>query len=51
MEFLSQNDIYIVLVISCIVWLGFSFLILRFDRRVSNLEKLADKTNTRKERL
>lgn len=35
----DNNSIYIVLIISMIVWIGISFILLRIDRKISKLEK------------
>ncbi len=41
-DFLNNNSLYIVLIISLIVWLGIAFSILRVDNRLSKLEKRLD---------
>ena len=40
MEFLSQNQMYIVLVIVLLIWAGIVWYLLRVDRRITQLEKL-----------
>ena len=43
MEFLSQNQMYIVLVIVLLIWAGIVWYLLRVDRRITQLEKLSKK--------
>ena len=40
MEFLSQNQMYIVLVIVLLIWAGIVWYLLRVDKRITQLEKL-----------
>lgn len=35
----DNNSIYIVLIISMIVWIGIAFILLRIDRKITKLEK------------
>jgi CcmD family protein len=38
-EFLSQNQLYIVLCITLITWLGIVWYLLRLDKKIERLEK------------
>jgi CcmD family protein len=38
-DFLSQNSLYVVLLIVLIVWVGIFAYIFRLDRKISNLER------------
>lgn len=38
-DFLSQNSLYVVLIITLCVWLGIAFYISRLDKKVAELEK------------
>ena len=40
MEFLEQNTLYIVLIISLMIWAGIVFYLFRIDSKVSKLEKV-----------
>ncbi len=39
LEFLTQNSLYIVLIITLICWSGIFFYLFRLDRRLSVLEQ------------
>ncbi|HTY11667.1 MAG TPA: CcmD family protein [Bacteroidota bacterium] len=39
MEFLAQNQLYIVMSIVLIIWFGFVFYLFRLDGKISKLEK------------
>ncbi len=39
MEFLQNNSLYIVLIISIICWLGIFFYLLNLDKKINNIEK------------
>ena len=39
MEFLAQNQLYIVMFIVLAVWLGIYWYLFRLDRRISRLEQ------------
>ena len=43
MDFLTQNQMYIVLVIVLLIWAGIVWYLLRVDRRITQLEKLSKK--------
>jgi CcmD family protein len=43
MEFLSQNQMYIVLVIVLLIWVGIVWYLLRIDKRLTQLEKQTKK--------
>jgi len=45
MTFLEQNTLYIVLIISLMIWLGIVFYLYRIDSKVSKLEKLFNESN------
>jgi CcmD family protein len=38
-DFLTQNSLYIVLIIVLICWLGIFLYLFRLDRRISSLER------------
>ncbi|HZY10613.1 MAG TPA: CcmD family protein [Bacteroidota bacterium] len=38
-NFLSENSLYIVLIIVLVCWIGIFFYLIRLDRKLSNLEK------------
>jgi uncharacterized membrane protein YcaP (DUF421 family) len=40
MDFLSQNTLYIVLIISILIWAGISYYLMRIDNKISKLEKM-----------
>jgi CcmD family protein len=40
MEFLAQNSMYIVLVITLIIWAGIFSYLFRLDTRIKEVEKL-----------
>jgi CcmD family protein len=40
MEFLSQNTLYIVLIISLMIWAGIAFYLFRIDNKITKLEKM-----------
>lgn len=54
MNFLEQNTLYIVLIISLMIWLGIFIYMLFVDRKISKIEKmflfdsksLSNKSNT-----
>ena len=39
MDFLAQNQLYIVMIIVLAIWLGIYTYLFRLDRRVKNLEQ------------
>lgn len=39
-DFLSQNELYIVLIIVLICWLGLFLYLFRLDKKVKKLEKM-----------
>lgn len=39
-EFLTQNELYLVLIIVLICWIGLFLYLLRIDRKVTKLEKM-----------
>lgn len=39
MEFLQNNSLYIVLIISIICWLGIFFYLLNLDKKINKIEK------------
>lgn len=38
-EFLSRNELYVVLIIVLVCWSGLFFYLLRLDKKITNLEK------------
>lgn len=40
MGFLENNTLYIVLIISLIIWAGIAFYLFRIDSKISKLEKM-----------
>jgi len=49
MNFLEQNTLYIVLIISLMIWLGIFLYIFMVDKKISKLEKMIlidNKTNS-----
>lgn len=40
MNFLEQNTLYIVLIISLMIWLGIFFYLVFVDKKISRLEKM-----------
>lgn len=40
MNFLEQNTLYIVLIISIMIWLGIFFYLMFVDKKISRLEKM-----------
>jgi CcmD family protein len=40
MEFLEQNSIYIVLIISLMIWAGIAYYLFKIDSKISKLEKM-----------
>jgi CcmD family protein len=38
-EFLSQNQLYIVLCITLLIWLGIVWYLIRLDKKIGQLEK------------
>lgn len=40
MNFLEQNTLYIVLIISLMIWLGIFFYLMFVDKKISRLEKM-----------
>ena len=45
MTFLEQNTLYIVLIISLMIWLGIVFYLYRIDSKVAKLEKSFAESN------
>ena len=41
---LQQDKLYVVLAVVLIIWLGVAFYVLRTDRKIARLEKLAEPT-------
>jgi CcmD family protein len=39
-DFLSQNELYIVLIIVLICWLGLFLYLFRLDKKIKKLEKM-----------
>jgi len=48
-EFLTNNSIYLVLIITLIIWIGLALVIFNLDKKVTHLENII--TNTNKENL
>jgi CcmD family protein len=49
-EFLNDNSIYLVFLITLIIWLGLAFYMINIDRKLSNLEKkIIDEEKRKKE--
>jgi CcmD family protein len=42
-EFLSQNQLYIVLCITLLIWLGIVWYLIRLDKKIGQLEKQLNK--------
>jgi CcmD family protein len=40
MDFLQNNSIYVVLLITLVIWLGLGFFMFSIDNKVSRLEKI-----------
>lgn len=40
MEFLEQNTLYIVLIISLMIWIGIAYYLFRIDSKITKLEKM-----------
>ncbi len=40
MNFLEQNTLYIVLIISLMIWLGIFFYLIFVDKKITRLEKM-----------
>jgi len=40
MNFLEQNTLYIVLIISLMIWLGIFFYLMFVDKKITRLEKI-----------
>ncbi|MGD0591771.1 MAG: CcmD family protein [Bacteroidota bacterium] len=38
-EFLSQNQLYIVLTVTLLIWLGIVWYLIRLDKKIGQLEK------------
>lgn len=47
-EFLTNNSIYIVLIITLIIWFGLALLIFNLDRKVNKLENSFNNINEEK---
>jgi|GEM_PF-1344451 len=45
MNFLEQNTLYIVLIISLMIWLGIFFYTLMIDKKIARLEKMVQFDN------
>jgi len=43
LNYLSQNSLFIVLIIVLVVWLGIFFFLLRMDSRIKKLETNSEK--------
>jgi|GEM_PF-5156078 len=46
MDFLVENDIYVVILICCLVWFGLATMIWKFDKKVSLLEDRLEKIDS-----
>ncbi len=42
-NFLEQNQLYVVLIVVLIIWLGFVILLFRIDKKLQVLEKIIEK--------
>lgn len=42
-EFLVSNSIFVVLIISLIIWIGISFFLFMIDNKISKLEDIINK--------
>ncbi len=40
MEFLSQNSIYIVFIITVVIWIGIFFLVNNINKRIKSVESI-----------
>lgn len=49
MEFLENNTLYIVLIISLIIWIGIAFYLWRIDSKVKKSESMLIVRNNKKE--
>lgn len=47
-DFLTNNSIYIVLIITLIIWLGLAVLIFNLDKKVIKLENIINNNNEEK---
>lgn len=45
-EFLTNNSIYLVLIITLIIWIGLAFVMFNLDKKITRLEKSIDNTNS-----
>jgi CcmD family protein len=41
-DFLTENSIYVVLIIALVIWLGIAWYLVRLDKKVGALEKGRD---------
>lgn len=44
--FMTENSIYVVLIIAVMIWLGFSLYLLMIDKKISNIEKTIENKST-----
>ena len=44
-DFLNQNQMYIVLVVTLLIWSGIVWYLVRLDKKVGQLEKQLTKSN------
>ena len=45
-EFLTNNSIYLVLLITLIIWIGLSFVLFNLDKKITHLEKTINNINS-----
>jgi|DewCreStandDraft_5_1066085.scaffolds.fasta_scaffold90791_2 CcmD family protein len=43
-DFLVHNQLYVVLIIVLVIWIGISFILFRTDKKIKKLEKIVEKT-------
>lgn len=44
-DFLVRNQLYIVLIIVLVIWIGISVVLIRTERKIGRLEKMVQKTS------
>lgn len=44
-DFLIHNQLYVVLIVVLVIWIGISFVLIRTERKIGQLEKIIQKTN------
>lgn len=44
-DFLVHNQLYVVLIIVLVIWIGISFVLIKTEKKIERLEKIIQKTN------